>query len=97
MTMETGFILILTRDLNFRVSHINIHFQDLKDVTYCYQDQALRTPFCIDEDESCSRCEASQLLDPYGEYDSSARLQILSSRFEQHCVRLSALEEQAEG
>lgn len=71
-------------------------FKALKEVTYSYRHRASSTACSCDEDVTCGRCEASQLLDPYAVDDSSAQMQILSSRFEDHGVRLRVLQEQAE-
>lgn len=70
------------------------HFRHLKDVTYCYGDPALLTECHCDDGTPCGRCEASNFLDPYADDNSSARIQILSSNFEDHGIRLRIMEGQ---
>lgn len=75
-------------------SRVADHFRHLKDVTYCYGDPALLTDCHCDDDTPCGRCEASKFLDPYSVDDTSARMQILSSNFEDHGIRLRIIEGQ---
>lgn len=75
--------------------HVTDHFKSLKEVTYCYRDRELGRPCHCDKDTPCERCLASRLLDPHANHDSSARMQILSSRLKDRGVScLSTLEDQ---
>lgn len=68
------------------------HFKHLKDVTYCYGDPALLTECHCDDGTRCGRCEASNFLNPYAVDASSSQMQILSSNFEDHGIRLRIME-----
>lgn len=81
--------------LNSVAGCVTGHLKSLKRVAYCYRDQALGTPCCCDEDILCNHHVALQLLDPHAHDESSARIQILSSRLEaQGVVCLCTLEDQ---
>lgn len=72
------------------------HLNKLKEVSYCYRDKALRMSCHCSEYLLCSPCVASGFLDPYEVPDSSALMQVTSSHFESHGVRLRIVEEQVE-
>lgn len=78
-------------------ARVTDHFNQLKEVTYCYRDEALRETCQCSPYISCSHCDALELLDPYEVLDSSALMEVVSSRLEAHGVRLRFVEEQAEG
>lgn len=73
------------------------HFEHLKEVTYCYADQALDKACHCNADILCNRCEASQLLEIHATDDSATRMQILNSIAEIRGVSLCALQEQFAG
>lgn len=70
---------------------LTTHFKHLKEVTYCYADQALNMVCQCNADTLCNRCEACQLLDVHATDDSSARIKALSLSFETRgvCLRIS--------
>lgn len=75
-------------------SRVSDHFRHLEEVTYCYGDKELLAACCCDGDTTCNRCGASEFLNPYAVDDSSARMQILTSDFENRGIRLRTMEAQ---
>lgn len=86
--------------LDFMVSvsgRLDGPFKQLKEVAYCYGDQALDTVCECNADTLCNRCEASQLLDIYATDDLAYQMHILSSMSERNGVCLWTSQEQFAG